>query len=857
MGRDRDQFRKFESGSQKLKKKKLKEKFMKRQTGALQKFLIPSKENNPNTVELQCKIDVPLLPTSTSTSTSFLNENENYSEQDMSKNLSENLNDEQGIINNSNFNKMTSKPNDEVFQNFEDPGEWPSNLSVRERDIIIEKGPIEITIHDFPIKSSDNVVKRKFTVEHYNRILSNGEKVKRRWLIYSKKKDVVYCFCCKLFGNSCGSGLADYGLDDWKHISERIKSHENSQNHLLNTEKWISCEIRMKKNITIDKQNLALIRKETEHWRAVLTRILHVVHYLSERNLAFRGKSDTLFTSNNGNFLGLIEMLGKFDPIIIEHIRRIQSKEIHDHYLGKSIQNEFINMLASFVSNTIYKKISSEKYYSIILDCTPDLSHKEQLSIVLRCVDMHSEKIKIEEHFIKFLEIHSSTGENISLTILSELDKIGLNIKDCRGQGYDNGANMKGKYKGVQAKILQKNPKAFFTPCACHSLNLLLGDMAKCNSKAMTFFGIMNRIYTIFSGSPIRWSILIKNIPNCTVKRLSETRWESRIESVKPIKYHAALIRDSLLEIAETTNDSTIKSEAELLALNELENFEFIVSVVIWYDLLLSVNSVSKILQSSDMNLDVAVNGLKGLLKFLKNYRDTGFTSAIVDAKEIATILKINPVFKETRIRKIKRLFTYEQDEPINLNKTPEEKFKIEYFYQIVDTAIQSMELRFQQFEEYSNMFGFLYSPEKLRNISENDLMKCCFDLDISLRDGEKHDIDGAELFSELKILRQMIPEEINKSIEVLQFIKDLQNPFPNATVSYRILLTIPITVASAERSFSKLKLIKSYLRTSMTQERLTSLAILSIEEDIASNLDYNEIINEFARNKARKVNFV
>lgn len=217
-----------------------------------------------------------------------------------------------------------------------------------------------------------------------------------------------------------------------------------------------------------------------------------------------------------------------------------------------------------------------------------------------------------------------------------------------------------------------------------------------------------------------------------------------------------------------------------------------------------------------------------------------------------------NPVFKKIRIRKIKRLFTYEQDdEPINLNKTPEEKFKIEYFYQIVDTAIQSMELRFQQFEEYSNMFGFLYSPEKLRSISENDLMKCCFDLDISLRDGEKHDIDGAELFSELKILRQMIPKEINTSIEVLQFIKDLQNPFPNATVSYRILLTIPITVASAERSFSKLKLIKSYLRTSMTRERLTSLAILSIEEDIASNLDYNEIINEFARNKARKVNLI
>jgi len=103
MGRDRDKFRKFESGSQKLK-----EKFMKCQTGVFQKFLKPSKENNPNTVELQCKIDVPLLPTSTSS----LNENENYSvlsldyEQEMSRNINVNINYEQGITINSNFNKM-------------------------------------------------------------------------------------------------------------------------------------------------------------------------------------------------------------------------------------------------------------------------------------------------------------------------------------------------------------------------------------------------------------------------------------------------------------------------------------------------------------------------------------------------------------------------------------------------------------------------------------------------------------------------------------------------------------------------------------------------------------------------------
>jgi hypothetical protein len=58
-------------------------------------------------------------------------------------------------------------------------------------------------------------------------------------------------------------------------------------------------------------------------------------------------------------------------------------------------------------------------------------------------------------------------------------------------------------------------------------------------------------------------------------------------------------------------------------------------------------------------------------------------------------------------------------------------------------------------------------------------------------------------------------------------------NSFPNASIAYRILLTIPVTVASAERSFSKLKLIKTYLRSTMLQERLNGLAILSIKKEM------------------------
>lgn len=94
--------------------------------------------------------------------------------------------------------------------------------------------------------------------------------------------------------------------------------------------------------------------------------------------------------------------------------------------------------------------------------------------------------------------------------------------------------------------------------------------------------------------------------------------------------------------------------------------------------------------------------------------------------------------------------------------------------------------------------------------------------------------------------------------LDVLQFIVewDFMESLPNLTLSLKLFLTICVSVASCERSFSKLKLIKNYLRSTMGQSRLSDLAILSIESELVKGIDFNEVIHNFAALKARKTKF-
>jgi len=293
------------------------------------------------------------------------------------------------------------------------------------------------------------------------------------------------------------------------------------------------------------------------------------------------------------------------------------------------------------------------------------------------------------------------------------------------------------------------------------------------------------------------------------------------------------------------------------LANNELGEYEFILAIVIWYEVLYAVNLVSKHLQAKDMLIDVAIEKVEGLISFFKDYRETGFLEALEIAKGIALEMDIGTTFHKRREIKRKRHFDENLDDTNAGTQSAEELFRISYFLPVVDQAISSLTTRFEQYQSYQQNFGFLFTSETLQSLDDTSLKSSCDNLGAVLTKDGKSDVDANELYVELKFLQDFIPKENMGPVEILKFLKR-HDCFPNASIAYRVLLTIPVTVASAERSFSKLKLLKSYLRSTMTQQRLNDLATIALESGLLEKIDYEHIIEDFiSRNTKRMKYFI
>jgi len=147
-------------------------------------------------------------------------------------------------------------------------------------------------------------------------------------------------------------------------------------------------------------------------------------------------------------------------------------------------------------------------------------------------------------------------------------------------------------------------------------------------------------------------------------------------------------------------------------------------------------------------------------------------------------------------------------------------------FLYIVDKAITTLQNRFEQFKIYEDIFGFLFSIKNLKLLDCVLLKEKYLNLEKYLKHDNLLDLDGLDLFSELNILKEIIGLENDKPIDILNYIKRI-NSFPNAYIAYRIMLTIPVSVASAERSFSKLKTNKILFKINNVSTKIKRISFI------------------------------
>ena len=740
----------------------------------------------------------------------------------------------------------------------DDVADWPTVINQTFRLELVKAGPERFQNIEGPFGSilrqtrlkNDTIQAerwRSFSKEWFYKKLKNGETVLRTWLLYSKVEIGLYCFCCKLFrvGNT-SSPFTSKCFDNFWHLNPCLFQHEDSKTHRDCMDKWKELLMRVGKKETIDKHLLAEIDAETDKWKNILHGVLDVIIFLSKQGLPFRGHREGFDSRNQGNFLETIKLIAKYNPMISQHLSNIQlSQKWMTTYLSPMIQNEIITLLADNVKKLIIKEVKEARYFSILFDSTPDISHVDQMAFVIRYVKIKNQEVEVKEMFLKFFPLYGKKAEEITTSILEELQENDLNVMMCRGQGYDNASTMAGIHTGVQRRIRDINPKAIFVPCSNHSLNLAGVHAVGSSVLSENFFALVERIFTFFSASTNRWNILTQNVP-IVVKRVIETRWSAHYDAVKALQVGHDGVINALEQLCEHTENLDTRGAARSI-LDEIQSFSFLSFLHFWKQILQECNDVQKYFQQKGLSLEHCANRMKAFVAFLTEEREAIVKRCIDSAIQICEEQGI-PV--ERRIRRRKRM-PGEQALDAGLSFAEEIRRCI---LVAMDRFLMEATERFNVMQELNDIFSFLNPNILLHGEDIEEQM-------IAFKNLYKDEIDCAELVTEIPRFRRLIEasghsfQQDDTSLDVLQcLIKyHLQESVPYLVLSIRIYLTITVSIASCERCFSKLKIIKSYLRSTMLEERLSSLALLSIESESVEKLDLVNIISEFASAKARR----
>ncbi|KAL4090975.1 hypothetical protein QTP88_025725 [Uroleucon formosanum] len=624
-----------------------------------------------------------------------------------------------------------------------------------------------------------------------------------KWIEYSQSENA----------NDTENMFISTGYTNWKNAmsSRGFLRHDNSDEHKNCTISWIEFK-KNKLNKTsvlsqLNNHHASIVTENKKYMEAIIISL----RMLAIQGIAFRGHIENESSINQGNFLELMKVISIFDNVV----KKKMNSPKNARYLHHSIQKELIHIMASMTINKISSELEKSMYFAIMIDETKDITKTEQLSVVVR----YYYNNEIKERFLGFTLLKNLDANALFNHIQVKLNKCKIDINKCVAQTYDGANVIRGSINGVQALYKNKVPHAFYIHCHNHRLNLVLVDVAKNVDEVNFFFNFLQDLYNFISGSSIhsKFIELQKQIFKITkpikLKRLCLTRWSSQIHTCRAVK---ATLEVILLLLYKISNEKSIRS-SEAIGLLKNIDFKFIYLLLFFNDLLSQINLLTKYLQ--DKNADMAkaiilLNSLKEHFCLIRNHLNYH-----------------SKLYKKNRVKKLpKHLQKYivEGNSLESSVLSSETDFRNNLYLIIIDKINAELNKRFSNNEDL--LVGISVLDPSNSNFLDKKLIHP-FALSYMC------DIDTLD--SELNIIRKSLKQfeakyhSIKTIFQFHKFLLDYQLAFFELYKLCTIAITIPVSSAACERTFSCMKRI--------------NLSIIAIEKSEAKLLNIDDIINNFA----------
>lgn len=670
------------------------------------------------------------------------------------------------------------------------------------------------------------------------------------WIEYSVLQDSIFCYPCRFFNFSKSKPdqiFIKKGFKNWKRASEKgagFSQHSNSFLHKNSMVCWASYKQQQQQNQSvgsqISKARQTLIKENRDYLKIIIESVLFLAH----QGLALRSHDESESSGNKGNFLELLTLLSKHNEVLYKKLKLGPKNAKYTHH---TIQNEILEIASNLILSKISSQVKKAKYFSVMADETKDIRKVEQVSVVVK----YYLDGKIYERFLGYRPADDLNADSMFNYIKERLSICGIDINNCVGQTYDGASVMRGKNRGVQALFREQVPQAIYVHCFNHRLNLVIVKVCKNIPECNDFFSLLESLYVFISGSSIHSQFLKiqKEISNdakpIELKKLSDTRWSSQISCCQAIKKTLGAVLILLNKIELSNNERS--SEAKGL-LNNI-NFTFVFNLSLFCEVLEILKKVSDYLQGQDTDIIKSMELISSTKQMMTDFRnDTNFEKMYLQSIKCADDNGIEvDQFPKKRIRKFpqkfKNLILLDNANFENKSVVDKSDYKIKIYFNVFDRIINEMDRRFTDNCEILKGFSTL-NPKSIVFLNIDTMRPLLL----------HYNCDEESAQVEIKLLHKTLERYNKEKGHIIESLTDLTKFLDEYKLAFHeiyklccIAITIPSSSAGCERSFSVLKRIKTYLRNSTGQSRLTNLSIINIEKELITEEDSNDIIDTFA----------